>query len=75
VEAVVRIDEKGRLLIPKSIREAVGLKERQAVRIEVADGKLIIVPLKGVADTYYGAIRVKRWPRDLDEFLEEVLRE
>jgi len=72
---VVRVDEKGRILIPKGIREALGVKERQMLRIEVVDGKIVLEPIKDIADKYYGVIRVKKWPRDLDEFLAEALQE
>ena len=72
---VVRVDEKGRILIPKGIREALGVKERQMLRIEVVDGKIVLEPIKDIADKYYGVIRVKKWPRNLDEFLAEALQE
>jgi len=72
---VVRVDEKGRILIPKGIREALGVKERQMLRIEVVDGKIVLEPIRDVADKYYGVIRVKKWPRNLDEFLAEALQE
>jgi len=70
---VVRVDEKGRILIPKSIREATGIRER-LVRIRVVNGKIVLEPLRDVADEFYGAIRVEKWPRDLDEFVNEAIR-
>ncbi len=75
MDVVVRVDEKGRVVIPKSVREAVGLREKQLVRIEVVDGKIVLEPLRDIADEYYGIVRVREWPRDLDEFVNEVLRE
>ena len=71
---VTRIDDKGRVLIPKSIRETIGIKERQLVRIKVVDGKIVLEPLRDIADEYYGVIKVKKWPRDLDEFLVEAVQ-
>ncbi len=71
---MVRVDEKGRILIPKSIREATGIRERQLVRIRVVNGKIVLEPLRDVADEFYGAIRVEKWPRDLDEFVNEAIR-
>jgi len=71
---VVRVDEKGRVLIPKSIREATGIRERQLVRIKIVDGKIVLEPLRDIADEYYGVIKVKKWPRDLDEFLVEAVQ-
>jgi len=74
MDLVVRVDEKGRILIPKSIREATGIRERQLVRIRVVNGKIVLEPLRDVADEFYGAIRVEKWPRDLDEFVNEAIR-
>jgi len=71
---VTRIDDKGRVLIPKSIRETIGIKERQLVRIKVVDGKIVLEPLRDIADEYYGAVKIKKWPRDLDEFLVEAVQ-
>ena len=71
---VVRVDEKGRVLIPKSIREATGIRERQLVRIKIVDGKIVLEPLRDIANEYYGVIKVKKWPRDLDEFLVEAVQ-
>lgn len=71
---VTRIDDKGRVLIPKSIREAIGIRERQLVRIKVVDGKIVLEPLRDIADEYYGVVKIKKWPRDLDEFLVEAVQ-
>ena len=71
---MTRIDDKGRVLIPKSIREAIGIRERQPIRIRVVDGKIILEPLRDIADEYYGVVKIKKWPRDLDEFLVEAVQ-
>ena len=71
---MVRVDEKGRVAIPKDIREAVGIKARQQLRIRIDDGRIVLEPLGSVADRYYGVVEVRGWPRDLDEFVVEAIR-
>jgi AbrB family looped-hinge helix DNA binding protein len=72
---VVKIDKKGRLLIPKKIREATGVGEGKFVKIEVREKSIIIEPLESVADKYFGAFRIEKWPKNLDEFMVEVMKE
>jgi len=43
MEEVV-IDDRGRILIPKEIRDRLGLQPGNAARLEVEEGKLIIMP-------------------------------
>jgi AbrB family looped-hinge helix DNA binding protein len=70
----VKVDEKGRIIIPKNIREAAELKEGSYVTIK-SKGKIIIMePLEPVADKYYGAFKVTRWPENMDEFMVEVIK-
>ena len=74
MSAIVKVDEKGRVVIPKSIREKVKLKEGSYVNVR-AEGKIIIMePLESIADKYFGAFKVSRWPEDLDEFIVEVTK-
>jgi AbrB family looped-hinge helix DNA binding protein len=70
----VKVDEKGRIMIPKNIREAAKLKEGSYVTIK-SKGKIIIMePLEPVADKYYGAFKVTKWPENMDEFIVEVIK-
>lgn len=70
----VKVDEKGRIIIPKKIREAAELKEGSYVTIK-SKGKIIIMePLEPVADKYYGAFKVTKWPENMDEFIVEVIK-
>jgi AbrB family looped-hinge helix DNA binding protein len=69
-----KIDEKGRIIIPKNIREKAQLREGSYVTVK-AKGKIIIVePLEPVADKYYGAFKIAKWPENMDEFLVEVIK-
>jgi AbrB family looped-hinge helix DNA binding protein len=70
----VKVDEKGRVIIPKSIREIVNLKEGSCVTIK-AEGKTIILePVEPVADKFFGAFKVTKWPENIDDFTAEVLQ-
>ena len=72
MSTIVKVDEKGRVVIPKRIREKVKLKEGNYVNVK-AKGKIIVMePLESIADKYFGAFKVFRWPEDLDEFIVEV---
>ena len=39
------LDEKGRLLIPKSMRERLGLHEGVKLKLSIEDGKIVITKL------------------------------
>lgn len=43
-EFEVTVDEKGRILIPKEIREKIGLKTCGKARLKVEKEKLVIMP-------------------------------
>lgn len=60
---VVVVDEKGRITIPKEIREALGLERK--VMLKRQGKKLIIETLESVANRFYGAFRAEV-PEDLD---------
>jgi len=72
---VVRVDEKGRVVIPKNIREKAKMKEGGYVKIMAEEkGIIIIEPLEPFADKYFGAFKIDKWPEDLDEFAVEVIK-
>lgn len=71
---VVKIDDKGRITIPREIRRKVGLRGGDYVRIRVDDGNIVIEPYKPVSRRLYGRYKVDRWPEDLDKFLAEAVR-
>jgi len=71
---IVRVDEKGRVVIPKSIRERVKLREGNYVNVKVEGKTIVMEPLESIADKYFGAFKISRWPEDLDEFIVEVTK-
>jgi len=40
----VTVDERGRILIPRRIRERVGLQPGSGARLEVEENRLVIIP-------------------------------
>ena len=75
MEFIVRVDSKGRVLIPKGLREVVGVKEGGLVRVYVEGNRVVVEPLGSVADRFFGCFKVDRWPDDLDKFVVEAVKE
>lgn len=71
----IKVDQKGRILIPKNIREIIGLKEGNYVKIKVYEKCIIIEPIESIADKYFGVFKIEKCPEDLDEFTVKVVRE
>lgn len=71
---VVKVDSKGRLLIPKNMRRKAKIREGSYVRVEVKEKSIVIEPIEPVADKYFEVFKVEKWPEDLDEFLIEVMK-
>jgi AbrB family looped-hinge helix DNA binding protein len=73
-ETTVKMDEKGRIIIPKRIRKSAQLKEGTFMSIRSKGKKIFLEPIEPVADKYFGAFNVTNWPEnlDLDEFAVEV---
>ena len=72
---IVKLDEKGGLVIPEEMRDKVGLKDGGQVILEVDGECVIIKPSKPGSERFYGALKVERWPEDLDEYPSEVLKD
>jgi AbrB family looped-hinge helix DNA binding protein len=45
MNAQVKIDRAGRVLIPKDIRECVGLQPGRVVQVKQRDGEIVLYPL------------------------------
>jgi AbrB family looped-hinge helix DNA binding protein len=71
---VVKVDEKGRIVIPKRLREKARVREGGHVRVRADERGIVIEPLEPIADKYFGAFKVVKWPENLDEFVVEVMR-
>lgn len=73
--SVVKVDSKGRLVVPKRIRDKVGLREGGFAKVYVRDGAVVIEPLRSVGEAYLGVFKVDSWPEDLDSFIVEAVKE
>jgi bifunctional DNA-binding transcriptional regulator/antitoxin component of YhaV-PrlF toxin-antitoxin module len=69
----VRVDGEGRVTIPRRLRA--GARAGGYVRVRGVGRAIVIEPVESVADKYYGAFKVDKWPEDLDDFMARVLRE
>lgn len=72
--AIVKVDKKGRVAIPKSIREKVNLKAESHVKVTAKEKNIIIELLEPSSDKYFGVFKIDKWPEDLDEFIVEVMK-
>ncbi|MDY6773780.1 MAG: AbrB/MazE/SpoVT family DNA-binding domain-containing protein [Candidatus Nanohaloarchaea archaeon] len=43
-----RVEERGRVLIPKEVREELGLRGGEEVRVREKDGSVVIKPVRSV---------------------------
>ncbi len=73
-ETTAKVDEKGRVRIPKRIRETAKLKEGSYVNIKTKGKTIIMEAAEPVADKYYGAFKIDKWPEDLDECVTEAVQ-
>lgn len=71
---IAKVDEKGRVVIPKGLRDKAEVKEGSYVKVRAEGKNLIIEPLEPIANKYFGAFKIVKWPEDLDEFVVEVMK-
>ncbi len=64
----ITLSSKGQLVIPKPIRDALGLEEGTRFRIQVAEGKIILEPQTGsLIERLYGKFADADLLTDLEE--------
>jgi AbrB family looped-hinge helix DNA binding protein len=74
----VAIDAAGRLVIPKEIREAVGLEPGQPLDIRARDGRIEIEPRPidmALVDQGYGLVAVPAQPQPVPVLTTEAVRD
>jgi len=70
----VRVDGRGRVVIPKRIREKAGIREGSLVRVREDGARIVIEPLESIADRYFGAFEIAEWPENMDKYAAEAVR-
>jgi len=58
-----KIAEKGRLVIPKALREKAGLKEGDYVHLEFKDGEIVVMKEPSTAVNAMRGVLSDVWPR------------
>ena len=71
---IAKVDEKGRVVIPKRLRDKAEVKEGSYVKVKANGKNIIIEPLEPIANKYFGAFKIVKWPEDLDEFAVKVMK-
>lgn len=75
--AVTSLSTKGQIIIPKRIREALGLRPGAKIIVELEGNKVILKPVQGdIAQRLYGKYRDLDLLKDLEEeHVREIERE
>ncbi len=73
MSTVTYVDDRGRITIPKELRNKLNIKKGMLFEVSYEDEKIILRPLKSITDRYYGIYKVDRWPKDLDKFMVEAM--
>ncbi|AAY81286.1 hypothetical protein Saci_1984 [Sulfolobus acidocaldarius DSM 639] len=69
---IVVMDDRGRITIPKEIRERI---KTRMLKIRVEGDKIILEPMEIDIDRYYGIFRKDPGDMDVDKVLRESLSE
>ena len=70
-EYLLSVDQKGRIVIPKEVREELNITSK--VKLIVEDGKIELLPY--IKKNYRGLFKASLKPEDIDEILKEALEE
>lgn len=54
---IVKVDEKGRVVIPRRLRERAKIKEGGYVKVRASGKSIIIEPMEPIAEKYFGAFQ------------------
>ncbi|MUM65877.1 AbrB family transcriptional regulator [Acidianus infernus] len=71
-EFILTIDDRGRITIPKEVRELIKSKK---LKLRVEDSKIVLEPIVVDVDKYYGIFRKDLGDVDVDNLLKEALTE
>ena len=71
-EFILKIDDRGRITIPKEVRE---LLKSKRLKLKIEDGKIILEPVVLDVNKYYGIFKKDIGNEDIDEILNKALAE
>lgn len=71
---VSRIGSRGRITIPKQIRDALGLKAGDRVRFVEHQGDIILEPVKPSLRDFKGSVEPRERPEDFGRVRQEAKR-
>jgi len=71
-EFILKIDDRGRITIPKEVRELLNSKR---LKLKIEDGKIILEPVVLDVNKYYGIFKKDIGNEDIDEILNKALAE
>lgn len=71
-EFILTIDDRGRITIPKEVRELIKSKK---LKLKVEGSRMILEPIVVDIDKYYGIFRKDLGNVDIDNILKEALTE
>ena len=71
-EFILKIDDRGRITIPKEVRE---LLKSKRLKLKIEDGKIILEPVVLDVNEYYGIFKKDIGNEDIDEILNKALAE
>jgi len=71
-EFILKIDDRGRITIPKEVRE---LLKSKRLKLKIEDGKIILEPVVLDVNKYYGMFKKDIGDEDIDEILDKALAE
>lgn len=74
---LLTVDASGRVLIPKKVREQLGINTQAQLSLEIEEGRIILQPISKEAETYYeeGVLVVKTESIENLETIIDELRE
>jgi len=72
--ALARMSTRGRVTIPKEMRDALGLKPGDSVVFYETEKGLIMEPVHGTLLEKMGSVKVESW-QDFEQVKDEVMNE
>lgn len=69
---VARVGSRGRITIPKRIREILGLHPGDRFRVEEHEGDIFLVPVESSLRDFEGSVEPRERPEDFDKVRRET---